>query len=131
VTEAMARFGRYVGQAFQIADDLLDLVGEETLAGKSLGTDLEQGKMTLPLIHLLATGAPEQAARARQVLLGEHDNRREALRPLLHEAGSLGYARRRAVELTRRALEELAAQPPSPCRSVLEAMTERVVHRES
>src|SRR5436309_12027933 len=51
VVEALGRYGRYVGQAFQIADDLLDLVGEEDAAGKSLGTDLEQGKLTLPLIY--------------------------------------------------------------------------------
>ncbi|MGL4554981.1 MAG: polyprenyl synthetase family protein, partial [Gemmataceae bacterium] len=62
VVEAMARYGRYLGQAFQIADDLLDLVGDERTAGKSLGTDLEQGKLTLPLLHLLKVGG--ERARA-------------------------------------------------------------------
>ena len=55
--QALTRFGRYVGLAFQIADDLLDLVGDEQTTGKSLGTDLEQQKMTLPLIRLHAAGA--------------------------------------------------------------------------
>ena len=54
VVQAMTRFGRYVGLAFQIADDLLDLLGDERQTGKSLGTDLEQQKLTLPLIRLLA-----------------------------------------------------------------------------
>src|SRR5205807_2219056 len=50
VVESLATFGRSLGMAFQIADDLLDLVGEERSAGKSLGTDLEQQKLTLPII---------------------------------------------------------------------------------
>jgi octaprenyl-diphosphate synthase len=129
--EALARFGRFVGQAFQIADDLLDLVGDEKATGKSLGTDVEQGKLTLPLIHLLQSGPEGLAARARQVLSGADNHRREALRPWLLEAGSLEYARRRALDLTAQARAELSCLPPSPCRSILEAMTDRVVHRES
>src|SRR5206468_475198 len=51
--ERLAQYGRYLGLAFQIADDLLDLVGEERAAGKSLGSDLAQQKLTLPLIHMM------------------------------------------------------------------------------
>lgn len=50
---AMARYGETLGQAFQIGDDILDLLGSSDEEGKTLGTDLEKGKMTLPLIHLL------------------------------------------------------------------------------
>src|SRR5262249_25288331 len=53
VVEQLSRYGRWLGVAFQIADDLLDLVGEERTTGKSLGTDLDQQKLTLPLIYLL------------------------------------------------------------------------------
>lgn len=127
VTEALARFGRLVGQAFQIADDLLDLVGDEKATGKSLGTDVEQGKLTLPLIHLLQTGS----AAARQVLASPDNHRREALRPLLEAAGSLAYARERALGLATAARAELEAVPASACRGILEAMADRVVHREA
>src|SRR6185437_2646079 len=68
VVEALARYGRYVGQAFQIADDLLDLVGEERETGKSLGTDVEQQKLTLPLLYLLAQGDKSMSQRVRQIL---------------------------------------------------------------
>jgi octaprenyl-diphosphate synthase len=130
VVEALGRFGRYVGQAFQIADDLLDLSGDEKATGKTLGTDVEQGKLTLPLIHLLR-GAPERlAGRARQILAGTDNHRREGLRPLLIEAGSLEYARGRALRLTEQARRELACLPASPCRSILEYVTDRVVHRD-
>jgi octaprenyl-diphosphate synthase len=131
VVEGMARFGRGVGLAFQIADDLLDLVGDERATGKSLGTDLEQGKLTLPLIHLLREGPAPLAARVRQVLRSPENHKREALRPYLAEGGSLAYARRRAEELTAGARCELACLPPSPYRALLEAITHRVVHRES
>ena len=68
------RIGRYVGLAFQIADDLLDLVGEERTTGKSLGTDLEQQKLTLPLIRLLQQGPTGAGGgRVRQILLGPDD----------------------------------------------------------
>lgn len=127
VIEALAIFGRCVGQAFQIADDLLDLVGDEKVTGKSLGTDLEQGKLTLPLIHLLRSPLGD---RARQILTGTENHRRDALRLLLHEAGSLGYARDRALSLATEARRQLSVLPPSPCRGILESMTERVVHRE-
>src|SRR4029077_9818672 len=90
---ALARFGRYVGLAFQIADDVLDLIGEEQATGKSLGTDLEQGKLTLPVIRLLNQGPNGLAERARQVLRTPGPSQRAALRPLLAESDGLDYAR--------------------------------------
>jgi len=129
VVQSLTRFGRYVGLAFQIADDLLDLVGEEKTTGKSLGTDVEQQKLTLPLIHLLAHGANGTTVRARQILRDLGEGRREALRPLLDENGSLDYARRKAEELVAKARKELICLTASPSRSILEAMTDRVVHR--
>jgi octaprenyl-diphosphate synthase len=129
VVASFTRFGRLVGLAFQIADDLLDLVGEEQATGKSLGTDVEQGKLTLPLIHLLAEGPAELANRARQVLQDPQRLSRELLRLCLAEAGSLDYARSRAEDLASRARKELGCVPASPCRAILETLTDRVVHR--
>jgi octaprenyl-diphosphate synthase len=125
----MSRFGRYVGLAFQIADDLLDLVGEEQTTGKSLGTDVQQQKLTLPIIHVLANGPDALANRVRQILRSPGDDRRGALRPLLAESGGFEYARRRAEEFAAKARKELNALPASPARSILEAVTDRVVHR--
>jgi len=129
VVNSLTRFGRWVGLAFQIADDVLDLVGEGKATGKSLGTDLDQGKMTLPLIRLLAEGPHGLAERVRQILRSPVANKRELLRPCLAESDGLEYARGRAEELVARARKELTCLPPSMCRSILEAMTERVVHR--
>jgi len=133
VVQSLARYGRYVGLAFQIADDLLDLIGEEQSAGKSLGTDLEQQKLTLPLIHLLQQGPAALAGKARQLLTGDAPGprQRELLRPALQESGSLDYARSRAEDYAARARRELACLPAGSYRTILEALTERVVHRES
>ncbi len=130
VVERMTAFGRSLGIAFQIADDLLDLMGEETLAGKSLGTDLEQKKLTLPIIHLLQQAAPERSARARAILTAAGNHKREALLPELLAAGSLDYARGKAEAYAASALADLECLPPSPARAVLEALADRVVHRD-
>jgi octaprenyl-diphosphate synthase len=117
--------------AFQIADDLLDLVGEERSTGKSLGTDLEQQKLTLPLLRLLQEAPAEKAARVRQILRAPGNHKREALRPLLLESDALDYARGRAEEFAARARAELACLPVSECRFILETLTERVVRRDA
>jgi octaprenyl-diphosphate synthase len=129
--ERLARYGRGLGLAFQIADDLLDLVGEERATGKSLGTDLEQQKMTLPLIRLLSAAPAPAAGRLRQLLTAPGNHKREALRPFLDESDAVAYATRRAREFAARARGELECLPPSPCRAVLEALTERVVARDN
>jgi octaprenyl-diphosphate synthase len=131
VVANLTRFGRWVGLAFQIADDVLDLVGEEQATGKSLGTDLDQQKMTLPLIRLLAQAPPALAARVRQILAAPIANRLDLLKPCLAQSDGIDYARRRAEELATRARKELNCLPPSVCRSILEAVTERVVNRNS
>jgi octaprenyl-diphosphate synthase len=131
VVERLARYGRYLGLAFQIADDVLDLVGDEGVAGKSLGTDLEQQKLTLPLIRLLADAPAEKASRLQQILQSPGNHKRENLAPDLADGGAIAYARRRAEEFAAAALAELDCLPPSPCRSILESLTERVVHRDA
>jgi octaprenyl-diphosphate synthase len=129
IVESLARYGRWLGIAFQIADDLLDLVGEERITGKSLGTDLEQRKPTLPLIHLLDEASPETASRLRQILSSPGNHKREALQPFLVESGSLRYAGRKAEEYAEKARGGLNCLPPSECKSILELLTDRVVHR--
>src|SRR4029077_16547057 len=94
--ESLASYGRSLGMAFQIADDLLDLVGEERSAGKSLGTDLEQQKLTLPVIYLLQHGSRENTQRLRDMLESPGNHKREILAPELAASGALDYAHSRA-----------------------------------
>jgi octaprenyl-diphosphate synthase len=128
--EAMTRYGRFLGLAFQIADDLLDLVGVEDSAGKSLGTDLDQKKLTLPIIHYLSTGNAERRERFEKMLAAPGNHKREWLQPELEASGSIDYARRRAEEYANLAAAELNGLAPSEAKAVLEHLTDRVVHRE-
>jgi octaprenyl-diphosphate synthase len=130
VIEHLTNFGRSLGIAFQIADDLLDLVGAEETVGKSLGTDLEQQKLTLPLIHLLHNMPIEESTRIRAILTAAGNHKREALLPELRDSGSLEYARRKAEAFASSALAELECLPHSAGRAILETLAERVVHRD-
>jgi octaprenyl-diphosphate synthase len=131
IVEHMCRYGRWLGMAFQIADDLLDLIGEEKATGKSLGTDADQQKMTLPLIRLLHAVPAESAAGVRQILSTPGNHKREALRPYFAQTDALGYATHRAEEFAARARAELACLAPSSCRAILERLPDRVVYRSS
>lgn len=105
--DAFTRFGRYLGVAFQITDDLLDVLGDEAATGKSLGTDLAKQKPTLPLIRLLDGLNPKQRTEVLAILSCEDDHRREALRPWLARTDAIDYARRKAAAYIRRAIDEL------------------------
>lgn len=129
-TAAMGRYGRYLGIAFQIVDDLLDLEGDEATTGKSLGTDLEQQKPTLPLIRLLAQSPSDDRRSIMEILTRTGNHRREALQPWFAQTDALGYARARAEEYAAQAREELANLPETPAKSVLEAITHFVVARQ-
>ena len=129
--EHLAAYGRALGIAFQIADDVLDLVGREDRAGKSLGTDLEQRKMTLPLIHLLTRGSRDQSSRARLILESPGNHKREQLAPECQAAGAIDYARRRAEEFARQAATHLDCLPASESKAILEQLTRRVIHRDT
>jgi octaprenyl-diphosphate synthase len=130
VVGQMANFGRRLGLAFQIADDLLDLVGAESTAGKTLGTDLGQLKLTLPVIHLLDRVPAGEADGVRAILRGPTAERHERLMPMLEASGSLAYARRKADEFAAKARGCLDLLPPSECRQVLSQLTEWAIRRE-
>ncbi len=130
VVAAMEEFGRDVGVAFQIADDVLDLMGEEHITGKSLGTDLEKQKLTLPLIRALAVASREDAQRLFSLLSeASVENRREVRRVIL-QTDALRYAWSHAERFTRRAANRLEVLPDSPAKSVLLALTAQVIRRE-
>lgn len=128
--EALAGFGRDLGIAFQMADDLLDLQGEEKVTGKSLGTDLDKQKPTLPIIHALANSNEADRAALLEILSGEQPQVAE-LRPFLQHYGSVSYAREQAERFLKRGLSQLDYLTPSTCRDVLGAMAQFVLNRSA
>jgi octaprenyl-diphosphate synthase len=129
VVDELTHYGRTLGMAFQIADDVLDLVGEEQEAGKSLGTDVEQRKLTLPLIRLLNKANPDATRRIRQLLLGADAGKVEKLRGHLDQSGAFTYATWRAEQFAEEARQALRCLPLSDCRRILEDLTHLAVHR--
>src|SRR5881394_1127078 len=96
-------YGLSIGVAFQIQDDILDLVGQETMVGKTLGSDVEKGKMTLPMIHFLRTAPAEHRALLRSLLTSNDADKVERIRNLILPSPSIDYARARAREYVERA----------------------------
>ncbi|MFN0054016.1 MAG: polyprenyl synthetase family protein [Planctomycetales bacterium] len=131
VGQALDRYGRNLGIAFQIADDLLDLAGDEDRTGKSLGTDLQKQKLTLPIIHLLANASPAESQRIRELLAQPDPRTRGTILPLLESRGALDYARGRADEFTIAARQQLTLLPESPARQLLEELAEFVTIRST
>ena len=129
VCEALARYGNDLGMAFQIADDVLDLSGEETVVGKSLGTDLVKQKATLPLIRLLSSVSAENRVELVSVLSRSGNHRQKALQPWFERYEAVSYAREKAQWFTQRAGGELASLSPTVACDSLRGLTDFVVDR--
>jgi octaprenyl-diphosphate synthase len=128
--DTMGRFGYQLGVAFQISDDLLDLLGDEDRAGKSLGTDLVKQKPTLPLIRLLNQSEPAERMEIVSALSRDGQAHRELLQPWLEGSDAIEYARHRARWFAQGAARQLKHIPNSPARDALEEITEFVVNRD-
>ena len=129
--EALERYGRDLGVAFQIADDVLDIWGEERTTGKSLGTDLEKQKLTLPLIRLLATAPPGRPPlRSAPARRGPSRSARTA-GVILTPSDALEYSWNRAKSTRRTRHSALDGLSESNAKSVLRSLTHYVVRRSS
>jgi octaprenyl-diphosphate synthase len=107
--QTLAAYGRNTGIAFQITDDLLDLVGEQDKTGKAVGNDLDHNKLTLPLIHLLKTAGKTEKEKVKQILSRQKgDAGRMELVARLNACGSIEYARARAEEFVGQAITAIA-----------------------
>jgi octaprenyl-diphosphate synthase len=112
--EAVSRFGRHLGVAYQIYDDLVDYFGDETSSGKTLGTDLASGKVTLPLFALLDRLSAGEAESLRQEIGGHHPPQLELRLAQMTELGVLADVETAVVmELAaaRAALAEWSGEP--------------------
>jgi octaprenyl-diphosphate synthase len=126
---ALEVYGLSLGIAFQIQDDILDIIGDASTVGKTLGIDIEKGKMTLPMIHFLRTAPSEHGTLLRSLLKSKDADKAERIRNLILPSPSIRYAQERARELVDRARAALQTLPQSEAREVLDGMAEFVVSR--
>lgn len=126
---AAAAYGRHIGTAFQLVDDVLDYSGEAAALGKNVGDDLREGKPTLPLIRVLEVGTESQKALIRQAIEhGEADF--DAVALAIQETGALEHARQSAMAEAGLASQALDAFPPSGCKDSLLALCAFAVDRD-
>ena len=130
--EALREYAFNLGIAFQVVDDLLDFTGDAASLGKPIGADLREGKMTLPLIHLLRQGQAAGERIVRDIIATRTvaEQQWNELLQMLNEHRSIDYAFRRAEEFAERARKPLSAFPPSSERDALLALPDYVVSRD-
>ena len=115
-------FGCRLGVAYQIYDDCLDLFGSEKEIGKSLGTDLQKGKLTLPVILLLQQAKESETHLVSSILLNEHANSRAMLMEFIQRYGTLKQAAQQAKSMIHEALLRLRPLPSNEGRRCLERL---------
>jgi octaprenyl-diphosphate synthase len=130
--QALQEYGFNLGMAFQLVDDLLDFTGDAAALGKPVGADLREGKMTLPLIHLLQQDEDTGAAIVREIITSRTatEDQWARLMRILHDHRSIDYANRLALEYAERAKKPLSAFPPSAERDALVALPDYVLSRD-
>lgn len=129
--QALRLYGRYLGLAFQLIDDLLDYQGDADTMGKNVGDDLAEGKPTLPLIHAMNMGTPEQARLVRQAIRQGGLERLDDVLAIVRDTGALDYTRARAEEMAGLALAQLDALPPSEYRDSMAQLARLAVDRKA
>jgi len=127
--DAFRRYGMQLGTAFQIMDDVLDYSGNADVIGKSLGDDLAEGKMTLPLIRALALGNAEEVETIRHAIAGGGLTDFAPVVAALQRTGALAYAQERATDASREAARCLDGLAPSPCAETLLQLSAFAVDR--
>ncbi len=127
--EAAAAYGRHIGTAFQLVDDVLDYSGDAAALGKNVGDDLREGKPTLPLIRVLEVGTSAQRDLVRHAIEhGEADF--DAVARAIQETGALDHARQCALAEAEMARRSLDAFPISEYRQSLLEFCAFAVNRD-
>ena len=111
--EAAGEYGRSLGTAFQLIDDVLDYAGDAAEIGKNVGDDLREGKPTLPLIYVMENGTPEQRELIRSCIEQGDETHFDAVLAAVTNSGALDFTRREAEAAARRASAAIADLPES------------------
>ena len=129
--ESCADYGRSLGTAFQLVDDLLDYEGHTDELGKNVGDDLREGKPTLPLLVAMERGSAEERALIREAIERGEVQRLPQVLAAVRRTGALQATREAALREAEAARAALAPLPPSAAREALLELCVRSVHRSS
>jgi len=129
---AMQDYGRHLGTAFQLVDDIMDYTADAKAMGKNVGDDLAEGKPTLPLLYAMNNGTAEQKQLIRDAI--EHCNGMENLDKILHamqQTGALTYTQRKAEQEADKAINALSILPNSDHKQALIALAHIAANRDN
>lgn len=125
---SFSNFGKYFGIAFQIIDDTLDYTSTEVEFGKAIGNDLKEGKLTLPLIHVLKTCSEKEQKRVFETIKSSSPDI-HYIHKLINKYNSIDYAKKKAMEFSISAVDELKKLKSSRARTALEKLSEYIIER--
>lgn len=127
---ALGNYGKYLGTAFQLTDDLLDYTADSDDLGKNIGDDLAEGKPTLPLIYAIAHGTDEEKQLIRQAIeQGDGTQAIDKIVAALHHCGALNYTQQKAIEESEKAIAALSILPESDYKQALVTLAKISVDR--
>lgn len=129
--QALSDYGLYLGQAFQMIDDILDYTADADELGKAIGADLAEGKITLPLVVAIEKASPAEKDRLLHVLSGGNPSEKELLwvKDLLSITGGLDYTHSKAKSLVGMACESLGTFTSSETKDLLHGLAWFVLER--
>lgn len=132
ITETLTKFGEQIGIAFQLADDVIDIASESNQSGKTPGTDLREGVLTLVTLNVMASGKSEDAELQRLLFAPIHDEEtvQQVLRTLRGHDG-LNQAREQLSQVAKQARAALGPLPVNPATGALFSLCDAVIDRSA
>lgn len=128
---ALESYGRHLGIAFQLVDDTLDYTGDAKELGKPVGNDIQEGKVTLPLIHALHHGQAADRRKLRKLFAGDEISSSDfqQVRDIVVQSGGIGYTLKRALEHVDKAKEAIRPFPEGSAKRTLLNIADYVICR--
>jgi octaprenyl-diphosphate synthase len=128
--DALGSYGMHLGTAFQLVDDVLDYSGDQAQTGKNVGDDLAEGKPTLPLLHVMNHGTPEQVSAVRHAIEHGGQDQFDTILSAIHETNALEFTRAQAREEAELARAGIACLPDGVYKDALLELLTFAVDRE-
>lgn len=132
IEDALLDYGKYLGTAFQLTDDVMDYASDAEQMGKNAGDDLAEGKPTLPLLHAMHNGNTQQQALIKEAIeKGNGMQHFDQIMQALHETGALEYTKQRAIEEANKAIKAIELLPENEYKQALISLAYIAADRQS
>ena len=130
--QQMKAFGHHLGMAFQMIDDILDYTSKEESLGKAIGIDLEEGKLTLPLIHALSRVSETEYQKLQEIILADYLEHEDFtyVHQIITKYDGINFTLREARRHIDKAKEIIATHPDSPFRQALNFLADYIWQRD-